>query len=49
MWMLNFFYLNYRAKYHKLKYGSDMNPEELKPPQFDKKPEGSFLSYIFFF
>ena len=32
----------YRAKYHKLKYGTDLNPEDLKPPQFDKENKGMF-------
>jgi len=31
-----FFVLPFRGKYHKLKYGTDMNPEDLKPPTFDK-------------
>ncbi|KAL8610961.1 hypothetical protein ACOMHN_042577 [Nucella lapillus] len=35
--MLEFALKQERAKYHKLKYGTDMNPEDLKPPVFDKK------------
>ncbi|KAL4238704.1 hypothetical protein ACF0H5_003411 [Mactra antiquata] len=34
--MLEFALKQERAKYHKLKYGSEMNPDELKPPSFDK-------------
>ena len=31
----------FRGKYHKLKYGTELNPEDLKPPVFDKK-DGMF-------
>ncbi|XP_076464658.1 striatin-3-like isoform X10 [Babylonia areolata] len=37
--MLEFALKQERAKYHKLKYGTDMNPDELRPPVFDKKDE----------
>lgn len=30
-----------RSKYHKLKYGMEINQEDLKPPSFDKKNEGT--------
>lgn len=30
------FFLN-RAKYHKLKYGTELNQEDLKPPSLEKK------------
>ena len=29
-----------RAKYHKLKYGTELNQGDLKPPVFEKKDEG---------
>ncbi|XP_059161091.1 striatin-3-like isoform X4 [Physella acuta] len=34
--MLEFALKQERAKYHKLKYGTDLNPDDLKPPSFDK-------------
>ncbi|XP_060561145.1 striatin-3-like isoform X9 [Ruditapes philippinarum] len=34
--MLEFALKQERAKYHKLKYGSELNQDELKPPSFDK-------------
>ena len=34
--------LFYRAKYHKLKYGADLNPDDLKPPSFDNKKDGNY-------
>ncbi|XP_025103843.1 striatin-3-like isoform X8 [Pomacea canaliculata] len=37
--MLEFALKQERAKYHKLKYGTDLNPDDLKPPVFDKKEE----------
>ncbi|XP_055957488.1 striatin isoform X2 [Patella vulgata] len=37
--MLEFALKQERGKYHKLKYGTDLNPEDLKPPVFDKKNE----------
>ncbi|BFZ11954.1 hypothetical protein BsWGS_14993 [Bradybaena similaris] len=35
--MLEFALKQERAKYHKLKYGTDLNPEDLKPPSFEKE------------
>ncbi|XP_005100523.1 striatin-3 isoform X4 [Aplysia californica] len=35
--MLEFALKQERAKYHKLKYGTDLNPDDLKPPNFDKE------------
>ncbi|KAK3093263.1 hypothetical protein FSP39_013411 [Pinctada imbricata] len=35
--MLEFALKQERAKYHKLKYGTDLNQEDLKPPILDKK------------
>ncbi|XP_045179934.2 striatin-3-like isoform X7 [Mercenaria mercenaria] len=35
--MLEFALKQERAKYHKLKYGSELNQDELKPPNFDKE------------
>ncbi|XP_013090369.1 striatin-3-like isoform X2 [Biomphalaria glabrata] len=35
--MLEYALKQERAKYHKLKYGTDLNPEDLKPPSFDKE------------
>ncbi|RUS81728.1 hypothetical protein EGW08_010482 [Elysia chlorotica] len=35
--MLEYALKQERAKYHKLKYGTDLNPEDLKPPTFDKE------------
>ncbi|XP_076442407.1 striatin-3-like isoform X2 [Babylonia areolata] len=37
--MLEFALKQERGKYHKLKYGTEMNPEDLTPPSFDKKDE----------
>ncbi|XP_070179388.1 striatin-3-like isoform X2 [Littorina saxatilis] len=37
--MLEFALKQERAKYHKLKYGTDLNPEDLKPPVFDRKDD----------
>lgn len=37
--MLEYALKSERAKYHKLKYGTDLNQDELKPPAFDKKNE----------
>ncbi|ESO96474.1 hypothetical protein LOTGIDRAFT_231798 [Lottia gigantea] len=37
--MLEFALKQERGKYHKLKYGTELNPEDLKPPVFDKKNE----------
>ena len=31
-------YVECRAKYHKLKFGTEPNQEELKPPQFKDTP-----------
>lgn len=41
---LNFikFYFK-RAKYHKLKYGTELNQEDLKPPSLEKKEGTSSL------
>ena len=33
----------FRAKYHKLKYGTDLNQDELKPPSFEKKTDGKLI------
>ncbi|GAB1608074.1 striatin-3-like isoform X5 [Argonauta hians] len=41
--MLEFALKSERAKYHKLKYGTDLNQDELKPPVFDKKNEDDQL------
>ncbi|XP_029650819.1 striatin isoform X6 [Octopus sinensis] len=41
--MLEFALKSERAKYHKLKYGTDLNQDELKPPAFDKKNEDDQL------
>ena len=30
----------FRAKYHKLKYGTELNQGDMKPPVFEKKDEG---------
>ncbi|CAL1527622.1 unnamed protein product [Lymnaea stagnalis] len=35
--MLEFALKQERAKYHKLKYGTDLNTDDLKPPSFDKE------------
>ncbi|XP_060077539.1 striatin-3-like isoform X4 [Ylistrum balloti] len=37
--MLEFALKQERAKYHKLKYGTDLNQEDLKPPSLDRKNE----------
>ncbi|XP_048732372.1 striatin-3-like isoform X3 [Ostrea edulis] len=37
--MLEFALKQERAKYHKLKYGTEMNQEDLKPPSLEKKDE----------
>ncbi|KAL5009242.1 hypothetical protein ScPMuIL_014823 [Solemya velum] len=37
--MLEFALKQERSKYHKLKYGMEINQEDLKPPSFDKKNE----------
>ncbi|XP_041355160.1 striatin-3-like isoform X2 [Gigantopelta aegis] len=37
--MLEFALKQERAKYHKLKYGTDLNQDELKPPSFEKKAD----------
>ncbi|KAL8590062.1 hypothetical protein ACOMHN_034293 [Nucella lapillus] len=37
--MLEFALKQERGKYHKLKYGTDMNSEDLTPPTFDKKDD----------
>lgn len=41
-------YLCFRGKYHKLKYGTEMNPEDLKPPTFDKDVKGKLWICIHF-
>nr|XP_019924461.1 striatin-3 isoform X10 [Crassostrea gigas] len=37
--MLEFALKQERAKYHKLKYGTELNQEDLKPPSLEKKEE----------
>ncbi|OWF35740.1 Striatin-3 [Mizuhopecten yessoensis] len=37
--MLEFALKQERAKYHKLKYGTDLNQDDLKPPSLDRKNE----------
>ncbi|KAK3595497.1 hypothetical protein CHS0354_021595, partial [Potamilus streckersoni] len=41
--MLEFALKQERAKYHKLKYGSDFSQEDIKPPIFEKKPEDEII------
>lgn len=36
----------FRGKYHKLKYGTEMNPEDLKPPSFEKDVKGKILQIL---
>ncbi|XP_046545184.1 striatin-like isoform X5 [Haliotis rubra] len=37
--MLEFALKQERGKYHKLKYGTDLNQDDMKPPSFDKKTD----------
>lgn len=30
-----FFFFSFRAKYHKLKYGTELNQGDMKPPNYD--------------
>ncbi|XP_013409886.1 striatin-3 isoform X2 [Lingula anatina] len=41
--MLEFALKQERAKYHKLKYGTELNQADIKPPDFDKKTEEEIL------
>ena len=37
----NFFH--FRAKFHKLKYGTELNQGDMKPPTFDDEKNGKYL------
>ncbi|XP_052767005.1 striatin-3-like isoform X7 [Mya arenaria] len=41
--MLEFALKQERSKYHKLKYGSELNPDDLKPPSFDKENKDELI------
>ncbi|KAJ8313274.1 hypothetical protein KUTeg_009191 [Tegillarca granosa] len=41
--MLEFALKQERAKYHKLKFGTDLNNDELKPPALDNKNEDDHI------